>query len=41
MINTDVEVPFFKVTDYGVVGDVFEVVPDLIENLQSDERETV
>ena len=34
VINTDSEAPFFKAANYGVVGDAFEVIPKMIEEIK-------
>lgn len=39
VINTDEEAPFFKAAEYGIVGDAFEVVPQLVEKLRAFKAE--
>ncbi len=37
-VNTDAEAQIFRVADFGIVGDLFEIVPVLVEKIRNAKK---
>ncbi|TKW62156.1 MAG: electron transfer flavoprotein subunit alpha/FixB family protein, partial [Streptococcus thermophilus] len=34
-INNDEDAPIFEIADFGIIGDLFDVVPEIISEIES------
>ena len=34
-INNDEDAPIFDIADFGIVGDIFDLVPDIISEIEA------
>jgi electron transfer flavoprotein alpha subunit len=39
-INNDSDAPFFKAADYGMVGDAFKILPELLDEIRTLKSES-
>ena len=37
-VNNDAEAPIFKVADFGIVGDMHEIIPEFIQLLKEHKQ---
>ena len=38
-VNKDPEAPIFEIADFGIVGDIFQVLPEIIEEVKRIQKE--